>query len=200
MKINLHDSYRCRECNAELDYSMITTSFIHPLSTSCAKSLTSISIKDSKLVKGTAKRESVGYLFTVLDWNFIKALAQLAKHGSDKYDDPNDPVPNYQKGVLTRDKSPINHLCNHLTSYQLREPHDHLGSPKWHLVAIAFNAMIEFFHFKELEFKHHKITYNFDPPAANDQEPEKSLLSCGYCGFELNSKSKCINNICRFNK
>lgn len=96
-------------------------------------------------VPEVAKREPVGYLFTSLDWNFIYAMAKLAKHGSDKYDTPGDSTPNYQKSILGRDKSPLNHLCRHLTSYMNKEEHDHFGHMKWHLVAIAFNAMMEFF-------------------------------------------------------
>jgi len=93
--------------------------------------------------KEDPKRKEVDYLFTCLDWNFIKALGQLGKSGQKSQEDEGN-IPNYQKVRRTGDKSNINHLINHITSYICKEPHP-LGSRKWHLVAIAFNAMMEFF-------------------------------------------------------
>lgn len=91
-----------------------------------------------------AKRIDRDIRYDLLDPLFLEYMAKVADFGAKKYGDLN-----WQKSRLTRDKSPINHIYTHLGSYQKKEPYDHpeLGEdPKWHLVAIAFNAMMEFYY------------------------------------------------------
>ena len=90
------------------------------------------------------KRKSVDYLFTCLDWNFIKDLAKLGHWSGIRRKENMNLKPGYMENRYTGDKSPINHMINHTTEYICGNEHP-LGSPKWHLVAIAFNAMMEFF-------------------------------------------------------
>ena len=91
-----------------------------------------------------AKRDPVKYRYDVLDWNFIFALARIGYLGAEKYGDFN-----YRQSGLVREKSPTNHMIEHFRQYMENRSYDHLGigtERKWHLAAIAFNAMIEFYH------------------------------------------------------
>jgi hypothetical protein len=71
-------------------------------------------------------------------------MARLAAVGAKKYGDFN-----WHKSRLTGDRSPINHIREHLRQYQQNVPYDHTeltNERKGHLVAIAFNAMIEYWY------------------------------------------------------
>lgn len=94
-----------------------------------------------------ATRISVNYNFAKLHWPFWKAIAIMGHYGTEKYDKGQE-TPNYQISKLTGEKSAINHLSNHLLEYTLGNKHP-LGDSRWHLVAIAFNAMIEFFWYEK---------------------------------------------------
>lgn len=88
-------------------------------------------------------RDPVTYRYDVLYWNFIHAMAEIGHIGAEKYGDFN-----YQQSGLIREKSPVNHMANHLRQYINREHHDKLGDVKYQLAAIAFNAMMEFWHWE----------------------------------------------------
>ena len=91
-----------------------------------------------------AKRDKVNFRYDILCWGFIHAMAQIGHFGAEKYGEFN-----WQKSGLMGDKSPINHIGNHLKQYIEGESYDHkeLGEErKYHLAAIAFNAMMEFWH------------------------------------------------------
>jgi hypothetical protein len=92
-----------------------------------------------------AKRDPVKYRYDVLYWNFLHAMAEIGHFGAEKYGDFNYQQP----GGLKRDKSPVNHIANHLRRFIEKEPYDHSevgDNRKYHLAAIAFNAMMEFYH------------------------------------------------------
>jgi len=91
-----------------------------------------------------AKRDKVKYRYDVLYWNFIHVMAEIGAIGAEKYGEFN-----YQQQGLERDKSPINHIANHLREFIEKQPYDHkeLGNNrKYHLAAIAFNAMMQYWH------------------------------------------------------
>jgi hypothetical protein len=91
-----------------------------------------------------ARRDLVAYRYDVLYWQFIHAMAQIGHFGAEKYGELN-----YRQPGLQRDKSPINHIANHLRKFIENEPYDHpeVGNQrKYHLAAIAFNAMMQFWH------------------------------------------------------
>lgn len=91
-----------------------------------------------------AKRNPTSVRYDILDPDFLKSLAQIAHYGAEKYGDLN-----WHKSRLEGDKGCINHIYKHLGAYRNAEPYDHqeLGqSRKWHLAAIAFNAMMEFWY------------------------------------------------------
>ena len=93
---------------------------------------------------GKACRDKVVYRYDILYWNFIHAMAEIGAIGAEKYGEFN-----YQKPGLERDKSPINHIANHLREFIEKVPYNHKevgNAKKYHLAAIAFNAMMQFWH------------------------------------------------------
>lgn len=89
-----------------------------------------------------AKRNEVDYLYTGLNWDFIKLMAQIAKYAEGKY----SRAENYVDSRLIGEKSPINHIYEHLRLYQTREAHDHFGTLSHQLAAIAYNALMEYYY------------------------------------------------------
>lgn len=88
-----------------------------------------------------AQRNAVEFRYDILDPRFIEMMAVLANYGAEKYGDFN-----WQKSKLGGEKSPVNHIHQHLVDYQLNREYDHFdGDIRWHLIAIAFNAMMEFY-------------------------------------------------------
>lgn len=95
-------------------------------------------------IKEVATRVDRAIRYDILDPLFLEYMAKVADYGAKKYGDFN-----WHKSRLTGDKSPVNHMYKHLGSYQKNEPYDHpeLGEgPEWHLIGLAFNAMMEFFY------------------------------------------------------
>ena len=89
------------------------------------------------------KRHPVDFLYHLLNWNFIRDMARNAKYANDKYGS----VEQYTDGDLTGEKSPMNHIQEHFRQYMCGEAHDKFASPAFHLVAIAYNAMMEYWYF-----------------------------------------------------
>jgi Domain of unknown function (DUF5664) len=92
--------------------------------------------------KEIAKRVSHSIRYDILDPEFLECMAMVADYGAKKYGEYN-----WQLSRLDGDKSPINHIYKHLKSLRMDEPYDHkeIGeTKKWHCIAIAFNAMMEF--------------------------------------------------------
>jgi len=91
-----------------------------------------------------AIRQPVPYRYDLLYWPFIYYMAVIADYGAKKYG-----ALSYQIPRLINDQSPTNHIAKHFSDYMNRSSFDHseLGSdPKWHLVSIAFNCMMEFWY------------------------------------------------------
>ena len=91
----------------------------------------------------TALRVPVNYRYDALNPDFIKAMAQIAAYAAEKY----GAAEQYTITRLVGEKSPINHIYEHLRQYQIGKPYDHFdGDLRWHLVAASYNAMMEFFY------------------------------------------------------
>lgn len=88
------------------------------------------------------KRQPVDWIFTALNPEFIRNMARIAKYASEKYGSWSQ----YTAARLDGEKSCVSHAIGHLMSYQLGEAHDKFGDPKWHLVACAYNCMMQFFY------------------------------------------------------
>jgi len=88
------------------------------------------------------KREEVGFKFQFLNWDFLRDMARICKYAEEKYGSTDQ----YCDGPLEGDKAPTNHICDHLADYLTGKPHDKFGDRRFHLVAIAYNAMMEYFY------------------------------------------------------
>lgn len=99
---------------------------------------------DKYFKKEKAKRDSVDYRYDILVPYFMETMAKIASFGAEKYGDLN-----WQKSRLVGQNGPVNHIMKHLNSYQTNKEYDHLElgcHRKYHLAAIAFNAMMEFWY------------------------------------------------------
>ena len=85
------------------------------------------------------KRHPVTYRFDGLNWDFIKMMAEICYLADQKYGSAEQ----YADGELKGEKSPLNHIPEHLRQYVTGEPHDYFEDPIYHLVAIAYNAMMQ---------------------------------------------------------
>jgi len=88
---------------------------------------------------GKPNRNPVMFRFDGLNWDFIKLLAEIAHYADNKYGS----CEQYSTGTLDKEKSPVNHIAEHLRQYVTGAPHDHFGDRIYHLAAIAYNAMME---------------------------------------------------------
>lgn len=90
-----------------------------------------------------AKRVPVDFRYDAINPTFLKWMALIGSYADKKYGHWSQ----YTGARLTGDKSPINHIYEHLRQYAMGEPYDHFdGDLRWHLVAVAYNAMMEFFY------------------------------------------------------
>jgi hypothetical protein len=85
------------------------------------------------------RRAPVTFRWDALNWDFLKMLAEIAHYATGKYGSAEQ----YANARLEGEKSPVNHIYEHLRQYQAGEPHDHFQDPRYHLAAIAYNCMIE---------------------------------------------------------
>lgn len=86
-----------------------------------------------------AKRVPVTYQYHKLNWDFIKLMAEIAHYASEKYGSAEQ----YADSRLVGEKSPMNHIAEHIRQYMTGEDHDHFKDQIYHLAAIAYNAMME---------------------------------------------------------
>src|SRR5690242_17478568 len=96
----------------------------------------------NKPEEGIVKRQKVDIQWHRLNWEFLRLLAEIAEYADHKYGE----TENYANGRAEKDKSPLNHIVEHYTQYITRKPYEHFDSSiKYHLGAIAYNAMMEFY-------------------------------------------------------
>ena len=98
-----------------------------------------------------ATRTPLNVRFDLLEASFLQAMAQIGHYGAIKFGDKN-----YQKSRMVGKNSPANHMMNHLCSYICKEKYNHpeIGTDrKYHLAAVAFNAMMEFWYEEHPEVK-----------------------------------------------
>lgn len=110
-------------------------------------------------VSNQPKRVPVTYRYDAILPDFLKRLAMIGHYANEKYGSWDQ----YMTARLEGDKDPLNHIYEHLRQYQMGEAYDHFdGDLRWHLVAVAYNAMMSFFYHGKYGFKAH--------PSANIQE------------------------------
>ena len=117
-----------------------------------------------------AHRTHLGVRYDLLEPAFLRAMAQLMSHGQ-HYDMVTGVREQWKRG-LEDDKCPLNHIMDHLCAYELSEPHDHLGSRKGHLAAIAVNAMFEYFFEERREAELLVQEQKLDEALTNITEPQ----------------------------
>lgn len=83
-------------------------------------------------------REPCGYRYHSMDWEFWRLMAEIADYGDAKHGEGN-----WKKHKATGDQLPINHAADHIRLYLEKIPHDHFGTLKHQLAAVAYNAMME---------------------------------------------------------
>ena len=89
------------------------------------------------------RRDKVDYRYDAIHPEFLKLLARIAAYADAKYVS----WVQYMRSRLTGDKAPLNHLKEHLRAYEMGERYDHFdGDPRWHLAAVAYNAMMEWWY------------------------------------------------------
>ena len=126
----------------------------------------------------TAKREPVDYRYDAINPLFLKCLARIGAYGAEKYGS----FDNYKESRLTGDKSPINHIYEHLRAYREEEPYERFdGHTRWHLVAIAYNAMMEFFYQEDKAAPSVLSTTKSDQHAASRKWVYESITKLNGC-------------------
>ena len=89
------------------------------------------------------KRVPVDYRYDAINPAFLKMLARIGMYADQKY----GAWDQYTKTRLVGNKSPVNHIQEHLRAFVAGEKYDHFdGDVRWHLAAIAYNAMMEYFY------------------------------------------------------
>lgn len=88
----------------------------------------------------TAKREEIKECYDAILPDFMEMMALLGGHAKEKYGSWEQ----YQDSRLVGNSSPITHILAHITQYRKNKPYDRFdGTRKWHLIAVAYNAMME---------------------------------------------------------
>lgn len=102
------------------------------------------------------RRVPVDFRYDALNPTFLKWLARIGSYAAEKY----GAWEQYREARLTGEKSPVNHIYEHLRSFQMGEPYDHFdGDVRWHLVAVAYNAMMEFYYVTRFGFVKHPLDH-----------------------------------------
>ncbi len=87
-------------------------------------------------------RKTVDYRFDVLNWDFLKGMSMIGSFADVKYAENGGALQYVTAEALKGDKSPVNHIAEHLRQFQAGELHKHYKTRKAQLWAIAYNAMM----------------------------------------------------------
>ena len=89
---------------------------------------------------GEVRRDPVKFRYDAVLPGFLRQLAEVGHYAAEKYGSWEQ----YLDARLEGNKSPVNHIYEHLRQYQEGEAYDHFeGDVSRHLVAVAYNAMME---------------------------------------------------------
>jgi hypothetical protein len=106
-------------------------------------------------VEPTVKRVPVDFNYEAVNPGFLKRLAMIGSYAAEKYGSWDQ----YTAARLTGEKSCINHAYEHLRKYVEGEPYDHFdGHVTWHLVAVAYNCMMEMWYCLKFGHVPHPLT------------------------------------------
>ncbi len=98
------------------------------------------------------KRVPVAYRYDAIWPEFLKLMANIGGIADAKYKHLGG-VFNYIKVRLDGEAGPINHIYEHLREYREKIPYDNhvSGDLAYHLAAIAYNAMMEFYYLRNYD-------------------------------------------------
>lgn len=106
------------------------------------------------------KRVPVAFRYDAVNPMFLKWLAEIGHYASEKYGSWEQ----YAEERLVGEKSPINHIYEHLRQYVMNEPYDHFeGDVRRHLAAIAYNSMMAFHYHSKFGPEVHPLTVDEVP-------------------------------------
>jgi hypothetical protein len=109
------------------------------------------------------KRVPVDFRYDAVNPDFLLALAKIGSYASEKYGSWSQ----YTGARLLGDKDPVNHIYEHLRQYQMNEGYDHFdGDVRWHLVAVAYNAMMSFWYHSKWGALRHPLDLKEDSKSA----------------------------------
>ena len=101
------------------------------------------------------KRDPVDFRYDAINPTFLKWMAKIGAYADQKY----GAWEQYTKARLTGEKAPVNHIYEHLRQYVAGEPYDHFDhDARWHLVAVAYNAMMAFYYHSKWGPEKHPLT------------------------------------------
>jgi hypothetical protein len=88
--------------------------------------------------------------YEFLSEGFLEAMNEIGRYGFEKYGADSFQSRRLQGGtsrMLSRcePQEIADHAREHFSMYLSHEPHDHFGTDKHQLAAVAFNAMMEFY-------------------------------------------------------
>lgn len=102
-----------------------------------------------------ARRDPVDFDYACINPTFLYWMAKIGPYAAKKY----GTWQNYIDSRLIGEKSPINHIEGHIKKFKMGEEYDHFDKDiRWHLVAIAYNAMIEFYYVSRWGHLKHPLT------------------------------------------
>lgn len=103
-----------------------------------------------------AIRGTVAYDYNAINPDFLEGLAMIAMHATEKYGSWEQ----YRNGRLTGNKAPLTHVFSHVMDYRRQRGYDRFdGQIKWHLIAAAYNLMMEFTYIQD---GHSADTWNYE--------------------------------------
>jgi len=102
----------------------------------------------------TPIRHPVDFLYDSINPDFLHRMARIGAFAQEKY----KAWDQYTGARLVGEKSPMNHIMDHMRQFKLGKPYDRWdGDVRWHLVAIAYNAMMEFYYVSKFGFVKHPL-------------------------------------------
>jgi hypothetical protein len=124
----------------------------------------------------TVKRHPVDFDYNAINPDFLHRMARIAAYAAEKYGSWEQ----YRDARLRGDKSPINHIFGHLKAFRLGERYDRFdGDPRWHLVAVAYNCMMEYFYVTKYGFEKHPLTVEEADVGTETHGPSGEVLVKG---------------------
>lgn len=144
----------CTRCTVEVIQSGIFTIVSYPKKSAPSRWQNSLAVAEGLLEEAGVKFVEVPvpepqYKFLIPD--FLELMNDIGRYGEEKYGAESFhqrmKAGDTSRGELERTQAQTiaNHAFRHFYDYLSFTPHDHFGTDKHQLAAVAFNAMLEFY-------------------------------------------------------